>query len=132
MEPTRDSGRGRSARRFGDVSPSEAADAELSWFFNEAEMAIDVPSNYCMLLAGRSATSLEEQERRIEALHAAGKIHVRLMALRASDVLVLSALYTEQPIPGTQRDVERACAAAVSAYDMVRGDGPSVVPEEEG
>lgn len=132
MQPTRDSRRGPSPRRFGDVSPSEAAEAELTWFFNEAESAIDVPSNYVLLLEGRSATSLEEVERRIEALHAAGKIYARLHAMKASDVLVLSALYIERPIPGTRRDVERACAAAVRAYDAVRGGGPSVVPQEEG
>jgi hypothetical protein len=28
-------------RRFRDVSPSEAAEAELTWFFNEAETAIE-------------------------------------------------------------------------------------------
>jgi hypothetical protein len=132
MDTTRNSRPGPSPRRFGDVSPSEAAEAELSWFFDEAASAIDMPSNCCLLLEGRSATTLGEQERRIEALHAAGKIYRRLQALKASDVIVLSALYTEEPITGTRRDVERACAAAVRAYDLVRGSGPSVVPEEEG
>jgi hypothetical protein len=31
-----------------------------------------------------------------------------------------------------RNDVERACAIAVRAYERVRGDGSSVVPEEEG
>jgi hypothetical protein len=174
-------------RRFRDVSPSEAAEAELTWFFNEAESAIDLPSNYCGLIAGVAPTSLEEVERRAEALHAARKIHERLQRLRSTDALLLSGLYTERPwsdavtkaLPGGlagaaeaspsvrveylralaraqthaksvpdwieevvrkgrprllaawREELELECAIAVRSYERVRGDGPSVVPQED-
>jgi len=35
--PSEEQSRERVVRRFRDVSPSEAAEAELTWFFNEAE-----------------------------------------------------------------------------------------------
>jgi hypothetical protein len=181
-------GSGHPQRRFRDVSPSEAADAELTWFFNEAETAIDQPSNFQGLLAGASPTSLEEVERRAEAMHAARKIYDRLQRLRSTDRLLLSGLYTEracsdamtEALPGGlagaaqasvavrvayvralaraetrakgvvafvedvvrkarrnlvaewRAELELACAVAVRAYERARGDGPSVVPEEDG
>ena len=69
--PSEEQSRDRGVRRFRDVSPSEAAEAELKWFFNEAETAIEQPSNFQGLVAGCSPTSLEEVERRAEAIHAA-------------------------------------------------------------
>jgi hypothetical protein len=83
--------------RFRDVSPSEAAQAELTWFFNEAESAIDLPSNFVGLLTGASASSLQEVERRAEAMHSARKIYDRLERLRTADALLLAGLYTERP-----------------------------------
>jgi hypothetical protein len=174
-------------RRFRDVSPSEAAEAELTWFFNEAETAMDEPSNFCVLLAGGTRSNLEEVERRAEARHAAGKINDRLQRLRSTDALLLSGLYTERPwsdavegaLPGGlagaayasprvrveyvralaraqthakdvgafieevvrkgrpdlvaewRAELELACAISVTAYERVRGDGPSAVPAEE-
>ncbi|HEY3817674.1 MAG TPA: hypothetical protein VGL81_10905 [Polyangiaceae bacterium] len=85
--------------RFAGVSPSEAADAELRWFFNEAESEADVPSNYCMLLAGVSPGGVEEFERRAEALHAAKKIETRLRTLTRTSVLLLQGIYTERARP---------------------------------
>jgi hypothetical protein len=178
----------RSARRFRDVSPSDAAEAELTWFFNEAESAIEQPSNYMGLLAGCLPTSLDEVERRAEAMHAARKIHDRLARLRRGDRMLLSGVYTEhdwsdavlEALPGglagaaqasvcvrvayfqalaraqtrarsvdafVEEVVRRgrpdlvaewrdelavACAIAVTAYERVRGDGPSVVPQGDG
>ena len=174
-------------RRFRDVSPSEAAEAELTWFFNEAEIAMDGQSNYCARLAGCGVETLDEVERRLEAQHSAGKINDRLKRLRSTDALLLSGLYTERPwsqavdaaLPGGlagaasalprvrvehvralaraqtrakdvcafieevvrkgrpelvaewRAELELACAIAVTAYERVRGDGPSVVPTEE-
>jgi hypothetical protein len=84
-------------RRFRDVSPSKAADAELRWFFNEAESAIDMPSNFQALIAGVTPpTSLEAVEQRQEAMHSARKVHDWLKRLRESDSLLLSGLYTER------------------------------------
>ena len=89
--------RGRRKRRlFRDFAPSAAADAELTWFFNEAEIAMDQPSNFCALLAGASPTSLEEVERRAEAVHAARKIQEWLERLRPTEALLLAGLYTER------------------------------------
>jgi hypothetical protein len=86
---------GHPPRRFREVSPSEAAEAELGWFFNEAETAIDQPSNYQAAIAGVSPTSNEAVERRAEAIHAARRIHDRLRRLRSTDALLLGGLYTE-------------------------------------
>ena len=177
----------RVVRRFRDVSPSEAAEAELTWFFNEAETAIEQPSNFQGLIAGCSPTSLEEVERRAEAIHAARKIHDRLKRLRSTDLLLLRGIYSEREwseaveealphglagaaeasagvrvehlralarvqtraknvaafveeivrkgrrdlLAEWRAEVELACALAVAAYERVRGDGPSVVPDDE-
>jgi hypothetical protein len=185
--PEEEQSRERVARRFRDVSPSEAAEAELKWFFNEAETAIEQPSNFQGLVAGCSPTSLEEVERRAEAIHAARKIHDRLQRLRSTDLLLLRGIYTEREwseaveealpdglagaaeasvgvrveylralarvqtraknaaafveevvrkgrkelLVAWRSEVELACALAVAAYERVRGDGPSVVPDDE-
>ena len=83
--------------QFREVSPSEAAQAELTWFFNEAESAIDLPSNFLGLLTGGSTSSLQEVEQRAEAMHSARKIDDRLKLLRTADALLLADLYTERP-----------------------------------
>lgn len=75
---------------------SAAADAELRWFFNEAEIAIDQPSNFRALLVGASPASLAAMERRAEAIHSARKIRDGLEGLRAADALLLCGLYTER------------------------------------
>jgi hypothetical protein len=172
------------ARKFGEVSPSPAADQELHWFFNEAEIAIDLPTNFRARVAGMSPASVEAMERRAEALHAAGKIKAYLQAIPATDALLLAGLYTERlwpravtrmlgtmagameasaivrlehvravvrgrtertkplawleelsqardpRLPVWRRQVEDACAIALCAYERVRGEGPSVVPQE--
>jgi hypothetical protein len=175
------------AALFPDFLPSAAADAELTWFFNEAETAIEQPSNFQALLGGVSPTTLEQVERRAEAMHAAGKIRDRLLRLRRADVRLLLGLYTERPwsravtqalpdglagaawasvpvrvayvhalvraetrakdvadfveevvrlgrtelVAAWREQLELACAAALRAYQLVRRDGPSVVPEED-
>jgi hypothetical protein len=169
-------------------SLSEAGQAELEWFFNQAEIDIDLPSNYQALIGGACPSSVQEVERRAEAIHAARKIHERLQRLRSTDMLILSGLYTERPwsdavqkalpdglagaaaaspsvrieyvralagartgaqnvatfieevVKKGRRDLlaewrnELAVAAAIAmtAYERVRGSGPSVVPEAEG
>ena len=83
-------------RRYRDVTPSEAASAELTWFFNEAEMAMEGQSSLCARVAGCGVETLEEVERRIEARHAARKIYDRLGPLRSTDRLLLSGLFLER------------------------------------
>jgi hypothetical protein len=178
---------GRRRRRFRNVSPSAIADAELTWFFNEAEMEIDQPSNLQGLIAGVSPTSLQAVEQRAEAIHAARKIHDWLQSLPSTDARLLAGYYTERPwsnavnkaLPGGlagaagasaavrveyvralgraqthaknvvefieevvrkgrpdlvaawRDELTVACAIAVTAYERVRGNGPSVVPQED-
>jgi hypothetical protein len=108
-------------RRFRDVSPSEAAEAELTWFFNEAEIAMDERSNYCARLAGCGIDTLEEVERRAEARHSAGKIKDRLETLRSIDALLLSGLYTEHPwSDAVEAALPGGLAGAASALPRVR------------
>jgi len=175
-------------RKYRDVSPSKAAQAELTWFFNEAESAMDDQSNFCARLAGCGVDTLEAVERRAEARHSAGKIYDRLKRVTSTDALLLSGLYIERywsdeveaALPGGiagaaavcarvrvehlralaraqtrakdarafveeivrkgrpelvaewRAELELAPSIAVAAYERVRGNGPSVVPEEEG
>jgi hypothetical protein len=108
-------------RRFRDVSPSEAAEAELTWFFNEAEIAMDSESNYCARLAGCGIDTLAEVERRAEARHAAGKINDRLVRLRSTDALLLSGLYTDRAwSDAVEAALPRGLAGAASALPRVR------------
>jgi hypothetical protein len=108
-------------RRFRDVIPSAEAEAELRWFFNEAEAEIDTPSNFCALLAGASPTSAEAVERRMEAQHAAGKINGWLQRLQVNQALLLAGLYTERP---WSEEVTKALpfglGGAAEAYPTVR------------
>jgi hypothetical protein len=110
-----------SPRRFRDVTPSAAAEAELRWFFNEAEAEIDMQSNYCSLLAGVRRTTEEEVERRIEAQHAAGKINGWLKSLHTTQALLLAGLYIERP---WSEEVTKALpfglAGAAEAYPTAR------------
>ena len=91
--------RGGSGLQFGDVVPSETADAELRWFFNEAEAACEQPSNFCRLLGGISPTSLSAVEARAEAMHAAGKIRKWLEGVSTADALMLEGVYRERVWP---------------------------------
>ncbi len=172
-------------RRFGDVVVGAAADHELTWFFNEAESAMELPSVQGQLLAERRPGSPEALLAGAEAIHAGRKIWERLLAVGARDEFVLQALYTARRWPRAierklfhlsgvveslpavraqhlfergrkltaaatttawleeiveQRaaeavawrdDAARACARALSAYQHVRGEGPSVAPEED-
>jgi hypothetical protein len=124
-------------RRFGDVSPSEAAEAELTWFFNEAAIAMDERSNCCARLPGCGIDTLEEVERRAEARHAAGKIKDWLVRLRSTDALLLAGLYTERAwSDAVEAALPGGLAGAASALprarlEHVRGGGPCVVPSEE-
>ncbi len=110
-----------SPRRFRDVTPSAAAEAELRWFFNEAESEIDVPSNICAHLWGVSPTSADAVERRIEAQHAAGKINGWLKCLHTTHALLLAGLYIERP---WSEEVTKALpfglAGAAEAYPTAR------------
>ncbi len=108
-------------RRFRDVTPSAAAEAELRWFFNEAEGELEMPSNYfCGLLAGASPTSMDAVERRMEAQHAAGKINDWLKRLPTNHALLLAGLYTEQAWSDAVAEaLPHGLAGAVAAYATV-------------
>ena len=172
-------------RRFGGVAPSPAADEELTWFFNRAPMAVDVPSIQGELLARRPPGSPRALERRAEALHAARAIGERLVTAGVHEARVLQALYTDrcwaraiarrlehlagvieslavvraahlaaqrqgrtraadtatwleqladarcEELRGWREEADRACGHALAAYERVRGEVPSVVPQEE-
>ena len=91
------SGSGYEQRRYRDVSPSDAAVDELTWFFNEAEMAMEERTNFSAWIAGCDGIdTLEAVERRAEARHSAGKVHDRLKRLRETDALLLSGLFLER------------------------------------
>jgi hypothetical protein len=106
--------------QFGDVKPSPQAQHELTWFFNEAERELDEPSAFCALVAGHTASTTEQAERRQEAMHAAGKINRRLQGLGVSDALMLSGLYTQRSWPPHLQRVLGRLAGAVVAYPTVR------------
>lgn len=108
-------------RRFRDVTPSAAAEAELRWFFNEAEAEIDMPSNHLSFLAGVRRTTEEEVERRIEAQHAAGKINGWLKSLHTTQALLLAGLYIERPWSDeVTKALPFGLAGAAEAYPTVR------------
>lgn len=102
------------------MSPGEAADEELRWFFNEAEAACEQPSNFVGLLAGMSPTSLAAVEERAEAMHAAGKIRKWLDAASTTDVLMLEGLYRERVWPKALTKVLGPLVGAVAAWPTVR------------
>ncbi len=106
--------------QFGDVKPSLQAQEELRWFFNEAEREIGEPSAFCALVAGHTASSMDEVERRQEAMHAAGTINRRLQSLGVSHALMLSGLYTEKRWPKLLGRVLGRLAGAVEALPTVR------------
>jgi hypothetical protein len=106
--------------RFGNVVPSPEAHAELTWFFNGAEQAMDTPSNFCALLSGASATSMEAVEDRLEAMHAAGKINERLKKVPTTYALLLAGLYTQRMWPAKLQRVLGALTGAVDALPTVR------------
>lgn len=86
-------------RRFVDVLVSMEADAELTWFFNVAPMAIDVPSTQGILLRRRHPGEPDLVEARAEAMHAARKIWGRMQQIGQRYAYVLRALYTEREWP---------------------------------
>ena len=105
-------------------SPSAVAEAELRWFFNEAEIAADLPSNFQALLAGASPTSLESVERRAEAMHAARKIQERLARLSPAHAVLLAGFFTARPwsgpvaraLPGGLAGAARVSPQLLAAY----------------
>ncbi|HEX3345583.1 MAG TPA: hypothetical protein VHS09_13465 [Polyangiaceae bacterium] len=127
-----DSFRDSPVRRLAGVSPSRAAEVELAWFFNEAESEADMPSSYCMLLAGRSPGGLEESERRAEALHAARKIEARLQRLTRTSVVLLAGLYTERARPAAvTRALPDGLAGAAEASARIRLEHLRALAREE-
>jgi len=108
--------------RFGDAPPNAAAVRELTWFFNEAESAIEGPSYGCALVAGCTATTLDEEEARIEAVHAAGKINGWLAKVHTTEALLLAGLFTQRPCPKHVRRALGVLAGAVEVLPSVRAE----------
>jgi hypothetical protein len=114
--------------RFRDVSPSEAANHELWWFFNQAEIDMEHRSALHGLIAGVAPGSLTEVERCAEATHAARKIQDRLERMRATDALLLAGLYTERPwsdavlkaLPGGLAGAAQASVTARAEFECAR------------
>ena len=109
-----------SGLRFGDVVPSETVDAELRWFFNEAEAACEQPSNFGRLLGGISPTSLSAVEERAEAMHAAGKIRKWLERVSTTDALMLEGIYRDRMWPKAVTKALGPLAGAVAASPTVK------------
>jgi hypothetical protein len=112
--------RGGSGLQFGDVTPSETADKELRWLFNESEAACEQPSNFSRLLGGVSPTSLSAVEARAEAMHAAGKIRKWLEAVPVAEAMMLEGVYRERVWPKAVLRAFGPLAGAVAAYPTVR------------
>jgi hypothetical protein len=110
--PPRPSSQHTSITLVGALGASDAADEELTWFFEEALSAIEPPSNYERMLmklalraSTREANELDEAaEARVEALHAARTIYERLMTLAPDDRSVIRALYTPVDLPAWLED----------------------------
>ncbi|HEX8794063.1 MAG TPA: hypothetical protein VF765_24140 [Polyangiaceae bacterium] len=109
-------------RRFGDVVPSRAADAELTWFFNDAAMEIDQPSVQGALFEDKRPGSAEALDARADALHAGRKIWERLQQIGERECSVLAALYTGECWPRTLARKLVHLAGVVEAMPSVRAD----------
>ena len=100
--------------------PSRAAEAELTWFFTEAESEVDLPSNFC-LIGGGAHSGMAAVENRLDAMHAASKVRKRLDQLPASYRDALVALYTERTWPARIEKALGRYAGVVEASPIVRG-----------
>lgn len=109
-------------RRFGDVVPSRAADAELTWFFNDAATEINRPSVQGALLDDERPGSAEALEARADALHAGRKIWERLQQTGARECRVLEALYADERWPRALARKLVHLAGVVQAMPSVRAD----------
>jgi hypothetical protein len=127
-----------STNLVGALGASDAADEELTWFFEEALSAIEAPSNYermlrLLALKVRTPDTLEYDdggEARAEARHAAGTIYDRLQRLAPDDCRVIRALYTPEDLPGWLEDAcgwlaPLVCALPRTLRDLeeARADG---------
>ncbi len=121
-----------------DLLASVVAHEELSWFFEPALSAIELPSNFAAMVRGarvgranRAAlTRLDTSaERSVDALHAARTIYGWLMLLDPTDRDVLAAIYTaDDSWEATMALPDRKVARALRAYERTRR-GNSVVPD---
>jgi hypothetical protein len=117
-ENTRDTASAASPRETV-LRASRTTSAELRWFFNEAESATDLPSNF-RAIAGVFSNSLEAVEERAEAMHAADKIRGWLQALPPGFARVLESLYTERVVPPRAARVLGRVAGVVEDSPVVR------------
>lgn len=120
MSPSKELSREECGLQFRDVVPSDAADRELRWFFNDAEEACEQPSNYVCLLGGASPTNMAAVEARAEAVHARATIRTWLEAVSVADVLQLQGVYLERAWPRAIRKALGMLAGAVEALPTVR------------
>jgi hypothetical protein len=142
--------------RFGDVVPSIEADDELAWFFNYAALDCAVRHSGSLAVteacieALHSAREIRQRlqklgVREIDVLDALytekrwSRAIERRLGHLAPVVEVLSKtgwleeLVEQHPeeVAAWRQQATRACGHAITAYERVRGDGPSVVPQED-
>ena len=68
---------------------------------------------------------------RVEYLRALARVQTRAKNV-AAFVEEVVRKGREDLLAAWRSEVELTCALAVAAYERVRGDGPSVVPDDEG
>jgi hypothetical protein len=99
---------------IASLGASDDAQAELSWFFQDALSAIELQSNYSKtyqrkLQRVRAADNREhddDEESRVDALYAARAIYERLQRLAPEDLGVIRGLFEPRDVP---ESLEEAC-----------------------
>ena len=131
---------GETALLASDLLPSVVMHEELSWFFEPALTAPNVPSSYAAMrrrarvgrAKGVALTCLDRPaDRSVDARRAARTIHRWLMQLGPVDRDLLAAVYTADHTSEAMMDRPHGrVARAIRAYQHTRR-GNSVVPYGE-
>src|SRR5271169_995589 len=87
-------------RRFGAVVVSQAADEELTWFFNDSGTEATQKSHLAAAFDRHRPNTLAAFVDCVEAMHAARKIWDRLESLEPREAHALETLYTDRIWPG--------------------------------
>jgi hypothetical protein len=117
----------RTVKRVDGLRQKPASDAELEWFFNEAECDMGIRSNFTRMLGPLLvAQDHPSPEDAAEAAHVYRRIRSWLRAISDGDAGVLQAAYEVQPWPERLRGelgrltgvvVRLACALDPWPYD---------------
>jgi hypothetical protein len=105
------------------LGATDAADEELTWFFEDALGAIELPTNHSASLRRRHHRVRAPDNREVdhsaearnEALHAARIIYERLQKLSPEDLRVIRGLYTPADYPEWLEEAFGSLAPLVSA-----------------